>query len=44
MGALGPGDVLAVAGKGHETGQDIAGIIHPFDDVAIVRKLAGFAP
>jgi UDP-N-acetylmuramoyl-L-alanyl-D-glutamate--2,6-diaminopimelate ligase len=44
MGALGPGDVLAVAGKGHETGQDIAGIIHPFDDVAVVRKLAGFAP
>ena len=44
MGALGPGDVLAVAGKGHETGQDIAGIIHPFDDVAVVRKLAGVAP
>lgn len=44
MGALGPGDVLAVAGKGHETGQEIAGIIHPFDDVAMVRKLAGFAP
>ena len=44
MGALGPGDVLAVAGKGHESGQDIAGIIHPFDDVAVVRKLAGFAP
>ena len=44
MGALGPGDVLAVAGKGHETGQDIAGVIHPFDDVAVVRKLAGFAP
>jgi UDP-N-acetylmuramoyl-L-alanyl-D-glutamate--2,6-diaminopimelate ligase len=44
MGALGPGDVLAVAGKGHETGQEIAGIIHPFDDVAVVRKLAGFAP
>jgi UDP-N-acetylmuramoyl-L-alanyl-D-glutamate--2,6-diaminopimelate ligase len=44
MSALGPGDVLAVAGKGHETGQDIAGVIHPFDDVAVVRKLAGFAP
>ena len=44
MSALGPGDVLAVAGKGHETGQDIAGIIHPFDDVAVVRKLAGIAP
>jgi UDP-N-acetylmuramoyl-L-alanyl-D-glutamate--2,6-diaminopimelate ligase len=44
MSALDPGDVLAVAGKGHETGQDIAGVIHPFDDVAVVRKLAGFAP
>jgi UDP-N-acetylmuramoyl-L-alanyl-D-glutamate--2,6-diaminopimelate ligase len=44
MGALGPGDVLAVAGKGHETGQEIAGTIHPFDDVAMVRKLAGLLP
>jgi sulfoacetaldehyde acetyltransferase len=44
MGALGRGDVLAVAGKGHETGQEIAGIVHPFDDVAVVRKLAGLAP
>ena len=44
MGALGPGDVLAVAGKGHETGQEIAGIVHPFDDAVVVRKLAGLAP
>jgi UDP-N-acetylmuramoyl-L-alanyl-D-glutamate--2,6-diaminopimelate ligase len=44
LGALGPGDVLAVAGKGHETGQEIAGIVHPFDDVAVVRRLAGCAP
>ena len=44
MGALGPGDVLAVAGKGHETGQEIAGTLHPFDDVAVVRKLAGGVP
>jgi UDP-N-acetylmuramoyl-L-alanyl-D-glutamate--2,6-diaminopimelate ligase len=44
MGALGPGDVLAVAGKGHETGQEIAGIVHPFDDAAVVRKLVGLAP
>jgi UDP-N-acetylmuramoyl-L-alanyl-D-glutamate--2,6-diaminopimelate ligase len=41
---LGPGDVLAVAGKGHESGQEIAGIVHPFDDVAVVRRLAGQAP
>jgi UDP-N-acetylmuramoyl-L-alanyl-D-glutamate--2,6-diaminopimelate ligase len=28
------GDVLVVAGKGHEQGQTIAGVTHPFDDVA----------
>lgn len=27
-----PGDVVFVGGKGHETGQDIAGEIHPFSD------------
>ena len=26
------GDVVVIAGKGHETGQEIAGTIHPFDD------------
>ncbi|MFC3965988.1 UDP-N-acetylmuramoyl-L-alanyl-D-glutamate--2,6-diaminopimelate ligase [Nocardia jiangsuensis] len=26
------GDVVLVAGKGHETGQEIAGVEHPFDD------------
>ena len=31
--ALGPGDALLVAGKGHETGQVIKGDIYPFDDV-----------
>jgi UDP-N-acetylmuramoyl-L-alanyl-D-glutamate--2,6-diaminopimelate ligase len=33
--------VLAVAGKGHESGQTIAGITTPFDDAAVVRQLAG---
>jgi len=28
------GDVLVVAGKGHEQGQMVAGVNHPFDDVA----------
>jgi len=40
---LGPGDVLAVAGKGHEQGQTIGGVTLPFDDVATVRRLVGSA-
>jgi UDP-N-acetylmuramoyl-L-alanyl-D-glutamate--2,6-diaminopimelate ligase len=43
LAALGAGDVLAVAGKGHESGQEIAGVKHPFDDVEVVRRLAGVA-
>ena len=31
------GDTVLVAGKGHETGQEIAGVIHPFDDRAVLR-------
>jgi UDP-N-acetylmuramoyl-L-alanyl-D-glutamate--2,6-diaminopimelate ligase len=30
--ALGPGDALLIAGKGHETGQIIGNTILPFDD------------
>ena len=26
------GDIVIVAGKGHETGQEIDGVVHPFDD------------
>lgn len=26
------GDVVVIAGKGHETGQEIDGVVHPFDD------------
>ena len=39
MNGLAPGDVLAVAGKGHEQGQTIGGTVLPFDDVSVVRGL-----
>jgi UDP-N-acetylmuramoyl-L-alanyl-D-glutamate--2,6-diaminopimelate ligase len=26
------GDLVIILGKGHETGQEIAGVLHPFDD------------
>ena len=32
-----PGDTVLVAGKGHETGQEVAGVVHPFDDRDEVR-------
>ncbi|HEU4948322.1 MAG TPA: UDP-N-acetylmuramoyl-L-alanyl-D-glutamate--2,6-diaminopimelate ligase [Kribbella sp.] len=35
----GPGDTVLVLGKGHETGQDIGGVLHPFDDRQTVREL-----
>jgi UDP-N-acetylmuramoyl-L-alanyl-D-glutamate--2,6-diaminopimelate ligase len=41
LGLLGPGDVLVVAGKGHEQGQTIGSETLPFDDAAVIRRLAG---
>jgi UDP-N-acetylmuramoyl-L-alanyl-D-glutamate--2,6-diaminopimelate ligase len=31
-------DVVVIAGKGHEQGQEIAGVVHPFDDRAVARE------
>jgi UDP-N-acetylmuramoyl-L-alanyl-D-glutamate--2,6-diaminopimelate ligase len=41
----GAGDTVVVLGKGHESGQEIAGVVHPFDDrehlrAALVQHLA----
>ncbi len=41
LAELRPGDVLAVAGKGHESGQTVGGVTTPFDDAAVVREIAG---
>jgi UDP-N-acetylmuramoyl-L-alanyl-D-glutamate--2,6-diaminopimelate ligase len=41
LGVLRAGDVLVVAGKGHEQGQIIGSAVLPFDDVAMIRRLAG---
>lgn len=41
--ALRSGDVLAVAGKGHEQGQQYGTENIPFDDVRVIRALAGAA-
>ena len=37
------GDVLVIAGKGHETGQIVGNEILPFDDVAVAREALGHA-
>ncbi|MGP3981305.1 UDP-N-acetylmuramoyl-L-alanyl-D-glutamate--2,6-diaminopimelate ligase [Streptomyces sp. KR80] len=33
-----PGDTVLIAGKGHEQGQDIAGVVRPFDDRQVLRE------
>ncbi|WP_075735730.1 UDP-N-acetylmuramoyl-L-alanyl-D-glutamate--2,6-diaminopimelate ligase, partial [Streptomyces acidiscabies] len=38
VGRAHAGDTVLVAGKGHEQGQDIAGVIRPFDDRQVLRE------
>ena len=33
-----PGDVVLVAGKGHETGQEVDGVVHAFDDRVVAAE------
>jgi UDP-N-acetylmuramoyl-L-alanyl-D-glutamate--2,6-diaminopimelate ligase len=35
---VGPGGAVVVAGKGHETGQEVAGVVTPFDDRLVLRE------
>ncbi len=32
------GDCVVIAGKGHERGQEVDGVVHPFDDRAVARR------
>jgi len=34
-----PNDIILVAGKGHETYQEVKGVKHPFDDKLIVKEI-----
>ena len=41
IAGLESGDVLIVAGKGHESGQTVNGVTHPFKDADVVREILG---
>jgi UDP-N-acetylmuramoyl-L-alanyl-D-glutamate--2,6-diaminopimelate ligase len=41
MSDLSSGDVLLVAGKGHEEGQIVGDEVLPFHDATVIRELAG---
>jgi UDP-N-acetylmuramoyl-L-alanyl-D-glutamate--2,6-diaminopimelate ligase len=44
VGRATAGDVVVIAGKGHETGQEIAGVVHPFDDRTAALRALGARP
>ena len=39
LGEARPGDVVVIAGKGHETGQQFATVTHPFDDRIVAAEV-----
>jgi UDP-N-acetylmuramoyl-L-alanyl-D-glutamate--2,6-diaminopimelate ligase len=38
VATAGPHDTVLIAGKGHEAGQEVAGVVHPFDDRDVLRR------
>ncbi len=44
VGLAAPGDAVIVLGKGHEQGQEVDGVIHPFDDRSELRRALGGLP
>ncbi len=44
LAGAGASDVILVAGKGHETYQEVAGVKHPFDDLAVASALIEARP
>ncbi|MGI9649087.1 MAG: UDP-N-acetylmuramoyl-L-alanyl-D-glutamate--2,6-diaminopimelate ligase [Acidimicrobiia bacterium] len=39
IAGAGAGDVVLILGKGHETGQEVAGTMEPFDDRQVAREV-----
>jgi UDP-N-acetylmuramoyl-L-alanyl-D-glutamate--2,6-diaminopimelate ligase len=44
VGMAGKGDVVLVAGKGHETGQYVGGAVLPFDDAVVTARALALRP
>jgi UDP-N-acetylmuramyl tripeptide synthase len=39
LGDAEAGDIVMILGKGHEQGQDIGGVVEPFDDRTVAEEL-----